>query len=143
MPVCSQDSARLGTPDCPMVHRTVSGAPGQLRRTGHSREKSAAYGCNSPDCSVSQRSPAPTVGRTIFARHVDCSNGQLVHRTVRCAPDSVRCANRPRCNGRLCQKRKEICTGSSTVTIRWRTGLSGAPPDRRQEWPSLLVSNGS
>jgi hypothetical protein len=38
---------------------------------------------------VSQRSPAPTVGRAIFARHVDCSNGRLVHRTVQCASDSV------------------------------------------------------
>jgi hypothetical protein len=34
---------------------------------------------------VSQRSPAPTFGRVICGRHVDCSNGQLVHRTVRCA----------------------------------------------------------
>jgi hypothetical protein len=31
---------------------------------------------------VSQRSPAPTVGRAIFARHVDSSNGRLGHRTV-------------------------------------------------------------
>jgi hypothetical protein len=52
-------------------------------------------GYNSPDCPVSQRSPAPTVGRAIFARHVDCSNGRLVHQTVRYAPDSVRCANQP------------------------------------------------
>jgi hypothetical protein len=34
----SQDSAGSGTPYCPVVHRTVSGAPGQLRRTGHSQE---------------------------------------------------------------------------------------------------------
>jgi hypothetical protein len=27
---CSQDSAQSGTPDCPVVHRTVSGAPGWL-----------------------------------------------------------------------------------------------------------------
>jgi hypothetical protein len=26
--VYSQDSAQSGTPDCPVVHRTVSGAPG-------------------------------------------------------------------------------------------------------------------
>jgi hypothetical protein len=26
--LCSQTSARSGTPDCPMVHRTVSDAPG-------------------------------------------------------------------------------------------------------------------
>jgi hypothetical protein len=28
----------LGAPDCPVVHRTVSGAPGWLERTGRSRE---------------------------------------------------------------------------------------------------------
>jgi hypothetical protein len=41
------------------------------------------------DCPVSQQSPAPTVGRAIFARHVDCSNGRLVHRTVSGAPISL------------------------------------------------------
>jgi hypothetical protein len=39
--------------------------------------------------------PAPTVVRAINARHVACSNGRLVHRTVRCAPDNVRCATWP------------------------------------------------
>jgi hypothetical protein len=28
VPVYSQDSAQSGTSDCPVVHRTVSGAPG-------------------------------------------------------------------------------------------------------------------
>jgi hypothetical protein len=28
----------LGAPDCPVVHRTVSGAPGWLERSGRSRE---------------------------------------------------------------------------------------------------------
>jgi hypothetical protein len=42
------------------------------------------------------------------------------------------------CNGRLCQKRKEIGTGQATVTVQWCIGLSGAPPDRRQLWPSLI-----
>jgi hypothetical protein len=35
----------------------------------------------------------PTVGRRIRARRVARANGQKGHRTVRCAPDSVRCAN--------------------------------------------------
>jgi hypothetical protein len=75
----------------------------------------------------------PTVGRSIFTRHVDCSNGQLVHRTVRCAPDSVWCANQTRGAtvgyakfGRISRTRQ------STGPVRWRTGLSGAPLDRRQ-----------
>jgi hypothetical protein len=36
------------------VHRTMSGAPGWLWRTGCSRVSSAAYGYKSPDCPVSQ-----------------------------------------------------------------------------------------
>jgi hypothetical protein len=36
------------------------------------------------------------------------------------------------CNGRLCQKRKEIDIGQATVAVRWRTGLSGVPLVRRQ-----------
>jgi hypothetical protein len=83
-----------------LAHRTVRWCTGQclvrqagFRRTSHSRECLVAYGYNSSDCLVSQwlrtqRSatqsasdawPAPTVGRG--------------HQTVRCAPDSVRCAN--------------------------------------------------
>jgi hypothetical protein len=29
------------------------------------------------------------------------------------------------------------------VDVRWGTGLAGAPPDRRQELPSHIASNGS
>jgi hypothetical protein len=89
-----------------------------FRWTGHSWEKSAAYSYNSPDCPVSQWSPAqrtaaqsagdawptPTVGRG--------------HRTVRCAPDIVRCAN---------------CQGSATV-ICARKGRRSAPD--RLQWLS-------
>src|SRR5688572_23516396 len=85
------------------MHRTVSGAPGWSpvkvllsRNDGGVRLKITRLSGGAPDCPVSQQSPAPTVGRAIFARHVDCSNGQLVHQTVRCAPDSVWCANQPR-----------------------------------------------
>jgi hypothetical protein len=120
--VCSQSPARPGTPDSVRCARLVSCENAALgirwRRTtiihrmvrwctGLSGESSAAnsspsrkakgrHGYNSPDCPVSQQSPAPTVCRAIFARHVDCSNSRLVHWTVRCAPDSVRCANQPR-----------------------------------------------
>jgi hypothetical protein len=89
VPVCSQDSAQSGTPDSVRCARLVSGELATLGKT------SAMYDYNSPDCPVSQRPPkqrsaaksvgdawpAPTVGRG--------------HRTVRCAPDSVRCANQP------------------------------------------------
>jgi hypothetical protein len=114
----SQESAQSGAPDCPVVHRTVSGAPGWPERTGRSREfhrrRTAiihrTVRC-APDCPVSQRSAGPTVGRTIYAGHVAEPTARRGHRTcpVRqrlsgCqrsaapikernrAPDSVRCA---------------------------------------------------
>jgi hypothetical protein len=52
-----------------------------------------AYDYNSPDCPVSQRSTGPMVGRAIRARHVAEPTVGRGHRTVRCAQDSVRCAN--------------------------------------------------
>jgi hypothetical protein len=85
-----------------------------------------------------------TVSSEISGRHVARTNGR------KGAPDCPVCTRQcpvrqptPRCNCRLRQKRKEIHTRPSIVTVRWRTRLSGAPPDRRQEWPSLLISNGS
>jgi hypothetical protein len=75
-----------------------------------------------------------TVGSEIGERHVACTNSR------KGAPDCPVCTGQcpvrqptPRCNGRLRQKRKEIRAGPSTVTVWWRTGLSGAPPDRRQD----------
>jgi hypothetical protein len=38
MALFSQSLLSLGAPDCPVVHRTVSGAPDWLERTGRSRE---------------------------------------------------------------------------------------------------------
>jgi hypothetical protein len=71
-----------------------------------------------------------TVGHAIRARRVAHANGRLGQRTVRCAnqPEdpTVGCAR----NGRR----------SAPDMLQW---LSGAPPDRRQELPSLLGSNGS
>jgi hypothetical protein len=46
-----------------------------------------------PDCPVSQQSAGPTVGRVIRARRVVKPTVRRGHWTVRCAPDSVRCAD--------------------------------------------------
>jgi hypothetical protein len=55
----------LGAPDCPVVHRTVSGAPGWRWSTGCSREldggvrlKITGLFGGAPDCPMSQRSAA-------------------------------------------------------------------------------------
>ena len=108
----------LGAPDCPVVHRTVSGAPDWIERSGRSREFHRrrttiihwTVRC-APDCPLSQRSAGPTVGRAIRARHVAEPTVGRGHRTVRCAPDSVRCAN-----------------GSKSPTVGCaRTGKKSAP----------------
>jgi hypothetical protein len=145
---------RSGAPDCPVVHRTVSGgAPDSVRCARLARAKWPLSGIRrrrtakihrtvrcAPDCPVSQRSAGPTVGRGICARHVAGPTVGRGHRTVRCAPDmsgaptaptsaTVGCAILGRRSG----------TGQCPVC----TGLSGAPDDRRQDQPSRIALNGS
>ena len=81
-------------------HRTVRWCTGQcpVRQAGSGEQAAlgnspATYDYNSPDCPVSQWSAGPTVGRAIRARHVAEPTVGRGHRTVRCAPDSVWCAN--------------------------------------------------
>jgi hypothetical protein len=108
------------------VHRTVRWRTGQcpVCQAGSSElaalgNKLTAYGYNSPDCPVSQQSAGPTVGCAIRAGHVAEPTVGRGHRTVRCAPDSVRCANGSKAaNGRLRQIRKEIRTGQCPVVHR-------------------------
>jgi hypothetical protein len=80
------DSVQWCTGQCPVRQARVC----QLAALG---KQLTAYGYKSPDCPVVQQSTGPTVGRRIRARRVARANGQKGHRTVRCAPDSVRCAN--------------------------------------------------
>jgi hypothetical protein len=93
VPVCSQDSARLGTPDCPVVHRTVRCArpastnwplSGKLRRRAAIIHRTVQWctGLSGEPTAVSA-----TVGRRIRGRRVARSNGRQG------VLDSVRCAN--------------------------------------------------
>jgi hypothetical protein len=116
-----------------VVHRTVSGALGWLWRTGCSRVSSVAYDYKSPDCPVSQQSAGPTVGRVIRAQHVAEPTVRRGHRSVRCAPDSVRCSNGFESPTVGCAR---IGKKSAPDSVRWCTGLSGAPDNKRQELPS-------
>jgi hypothetical protein len=132
----SQHQLWPGTPDSVRCARLADGEPAALGKT------TEAYGYNSPDCPVSQRSPAPTVGCAIRGRRVARSNGWLG------TPDYPVCTGRcpvrqpiPRTNGRMRQIWKEIVHRTATGPVRWCTGLSGAPLDRRQGWPSKLISN--
>jgi hypothetical protein len=138
-----------GAPDCPVSHP---------RRTHRSREKHqgnvaiihwtvrwcTGLSGGAPDCPVSQRSPAPTVGREICGRRVAVPTVSRGHRTVRCTPDSVRCANGLEAATVDCARfGRQSRTRHATVAVRWRTGLSGVPLDIRQGWPSKFASNGS
>jgi hypothetical protein len=123
-----------------VVHRTVTGAPGWLWRTGRSREIVGGVRLKftglSGEPTVDRangrsRNPRATHGR---------ANGQKGHRTVRCAPDSVRCANGSKIPtvGFAKEGKK-----SAPDSVRWCTGLSGAPGDTRQElpsWNALILS---
>jgi hypothetical protein len=123
----------LGAPDCPVCQADS----GELAALGKS---SATYGYNSPDCPVSQRSAGPTVDRVIRARRVAEPTARRGHRTVRCAPDSVRCANGSQVPTVGFAKKGRR---SAPDSVRWCTRLSGAPGDRRQELPSWNALNGS
>jgi hypothetical protein len=137
--VCSRSSAQSGTPDCPVVHRTVSGArldSGEKVALRKNRRRTAIIHWTVRWCTGLSGEPtvaSATIGRAIRGRRVARANGRQG------APDCLVCNGQcpvrqlpRRCNGHLRQKRKEIGTGPSTVTVRWRIGLSDAPLDRRQ-----------
>jgi hypothetical protein len=134
--VCSvwkHRTVRWCTRQCP-VRQTGSG---ELAALGISP---ATYGYNSLDCPVcTGLSGEPTVGRANGRpRDLRGTRGRANGRKG--APDCLVCTGHVRCangslaaNGRLRRRRKEI--GHRTV--------SGAPDDRRQEWPSRISLNGS
>jgi hypothetical protein len=88
-----QSQSSLGAPDsvrCARLARANWSLSGiHRRRTAiiHQTVRCA------PDCPVSQRSAGPTVDCAICARHVAEPTIGRGHRTVRCTPDSVWCAN--------------------------------------------------
>jgi hypothetical protein len=101
-----------GKGDVAIIHRTVQWC------TGLSSEPTVA---------------SATVGRAIRGRRVARSNGRLG--TPDCPVCTRQCPVRqppPRTNGRMRQKRKEIAHWTATLTVRWCTRLSSAPPDRRE-----------
>ena len=75
----------------------------------------------------------PTVGRIIRVRRVAEPTVRRGHRTVRCANGS-----KAPTVGFAKEGKK-----SAPDSVRWCTGLSGAPGDRRQELPSWNALNGS
>jgi hypothetical protein len=77
-----------GAPDSVQCARLVRG---ELAALGIRQRRTAIIHWTVRWCTGLSGDPtvaSATVGRAIFARHVDCSNGQLVHRTVFGAPIS-------------------------------------------------------
>jgi hypothetical protein len=109
--------------DVAIIHRTVrwctrlSGESTAPATNGHPRDQRSTRGPR-------QRS----VGHTGLSG---------VHRTVSGAPTG------PEDQRSTMPGTKEIEHRTATVSVRWCTGLSGAPLDRRQELPTKLMSNGS
>jgi hypothetical protein len=133
----SQDSAMSG---CTGLS---GGAPDSVRCASLALANwlcTAAYGYKSPECPVSQQSVGPPVGRVIRAQRVAEPTVRRGHRTVRCAPDSVRCTNGSKSPTVGCAK---IGKKSAPDSVRWCTELSGAPGNRRQELHSWNALNGS
>jgi hypothetical protein len=127
--VCSQSPARPGTPDCPMVHRTVSSAPGwsPMKRTlsGKVWRRTTIIHRTVLWCTGLSGEPtvtSATVGRAIHGRRVARANDRK--RAPDCPVCTGQCPMRQLawcCNGRLCQKRKEIGTRKATVAVRCTT----------------------
>jgi hypothetical protein len=122
----SPDSVRWCTGQCPVRQAGSS----ELAALGNSP---ATYGYNSPDCPVcTGLSGEPTVGwangrpripRVTRGR----ANGHMG------APDSVRCANGSKTATVDCTI---LGRNRAPEGVRWCTGLSGAPPDRKLILPS-------
>jgi hypothetical protein len=126
------------------VHRTVSGVPdwlpanwplsGKLRRCTTKIHRTVRW-CTglsggAPDCPVSQRPPAQRSAAKSAGDAWPAPTIGWEHRTVRCAPDSVRCANQ-----------REVATVDCARNGRKsRTGheqwLSGGAPDCPMRHPT-------
>jgi hypothetical protein len=122
-----------GAPDCPVCHRTVSGAPGPYRVEPATLEKTQARSAiihRTVRCTSGQR--LSSMQRlTLTGAIVSNSAAQKSEQRVRGASDcpvpqedkAPTVARAPNPNGWVTWRRTRQCT----VPVRWRTGLSGAP----------------
>jgi hypothetical protein len=123
VPVCSEDSAQSGTPDCPVVHRTVSGVPGwspaNWPLSGKLWRRTTIIHRTVQWCTGLSGEPtvaSATVGRAIRGRRVAHANGRLGALdypvcTGQCPVCTEQCLVRQparSCNGRLHKEWKEI-----------------------------------
>jgi hypothetical protein len=167
--VCSQHQLGLGAPDsvrCARLVRSELAALGtrRRRRLKFTRPSGGAPGCPVSRLWRTRRSRKNGKGDVaIIHRTVRWCTGLFGEPTVASAngrprnPQATRGSSNGRkeapdcpvhqraqsCNSRLCPIWKAIAHRIGYSSCPWRTGLSGAPLDRRQVWPSKLGSNGS
>jgi hypothetical protein len=148
--VYSQRLLRAGAPDCPVCTGQCPVRQTSAGQTSRSRVFSGDFGYNSPDCPVctglsgeptvglGQRSAARSARDTWPSQRSEGGTGLSgVHRTC---PVRQRCADlHQTATVRSAVYGNKSGTGQCPVC----TGLSGAPRDRRQRWPSRFVPNGS
>jgi hypothetical protein len=136
--VCSQHQLWPGTPDSVRCASLAGGEPGALGKT--QRRTTIIH--------RTVRWCTGLFGEPMVAN----ANGRLRNPRATCGPQqrsvghTGQCPVRqstPRTNGWMLLIWKEIAHRTTTVIVRWCTGLSSAPPDTRQVWPSKLASNGS
>jgi hypothetical protein len=129
----ARDNRRLpwsGAPDCPVHHRTVSGAPGTPSQTSHLREFSEAFHYNSPDMSGAHRtvSGAPEESNSELA-----SFGFPLHYNSPDCPVSQRSndyfAPTVDCNALNARQRAQRSRARAGGTPDSLQDLSGAPAD--------------
>jgi hypothetical protein len=98
-----------GAPDCPVHHRTVSGAPEDYKSNSSPSGKSRG-------------------------------DSAIIHRTIRCTPDSVRCSKRTRLWNLAASGIRNGCSAIIHRTCPVYTGLSGVTTGqwllRRQRLPA-------
>jgi hypothetical protein len=132
------EKLRYNSADCPVHHQTVSGASRESNSELASFENPLRY--NSPDCPVSHRtvsgahwtvrcdSGATTTSRTT----VDCNALNARQRAQRSSaraggtPDNLQ---GPQDKAATVEPQRSADVAGAPDSVRWRTGLSGAPCD--------------
>jgi hypothetical protein len=127
-----------------LAHRTVWCATGQCpvhqgtsARTLHLREKQRALHYNSPDCPVCQRSNGYLASNGRL-QHIKCAPARAEDRAApEGAPDSLQdlsgapldSPEAPQVRAPTVEPQQSADVAGAPDSVRWRTGLSGAPCD--------------
>jgi hypothetical protein len=148
-----------GAPDCPVCHRTMSGAPpDSVRCTRDSNSELLSFGnsggrtaiihrtvrCSTGQCSVAHRTVRCASGATTTSRqrssaeHIECATVRArVRAETDGAPDSEQCLSGAPPDCPVPQKteaptvriQRTDDVAGAPDSVRWRTGLYGAPCD--------------